>query len=252
MKRILIGGIRFYQKYISPATPPSCRYHPTCSTYALQAVEKHGAIKGGVMGLARIIRCNPFVAGGVDEVPDHFTIFRNPDNVDDEYIPGFMTAVDKELTEELTELLTKYDAHLKVSESLPSAEATLNKIADIKEITYDNLKAEFSAEELEYLEDVEILPASAQENFRFYTLSVTDSNEQYLRAVQNFEDDLDFGSDFPLVVLEEFGIWYTNSQKLMDRFLIERGITEADIANKSYYLWLVLKAIEREEKENHK
>src|SRR5690625_415451 len=96
MKKLLTEPIRFYQKYISPNTAPSCRYHPTCSSYALEAIEKHGAIKGGIMGAARIIRCNPFVEGGVDEVPDHFTIFRNPENLEDEYIPEFLMPVDKE------------------------------------------------------------------------------------------------------------------------------------------------------------
>ena len=87
MKKILTGPIKFYQKHISPHTPPSCRFHPTCSTYALQAIEKHGTLKGGVMGGARIIRCNPFVKGCLDEVPYYFTIFHNPDTLDDIHIP---------------------------------------------------------------------------------------------------------------------------------------------------------------------
>src|SRR5699024_12005682 len=96
MKKIFISLIRFYQKYISPQTPPSCRYHPTCSTYALEAVEKHGALKGGIMGTARIIRCNPFVVGGVDEVQVYSTIFRNLITIDDKYIPEYLLPLDKE------------------------------------------------------------------------------------------------------------------------------------------------------------
>lgn len=80
MRIILIAMVKFYQRFISPFFPPSCRYRPTCSQYMLEALEKHGAIKGATMGLARIIRCNPFVAGGVDKVPDYFTLRRNPDN----------------------------------------------------------------------------------------------------------------------------------------------------------------------------
>ena len=60
MKRILIGLIRFYQKAISPMRPPCCRFIPTCSAYALEAVEKYGALKGGFLALRRILRCNPF------------------------------------------------------------------------------------------------------------------------------------------------------------------------------------------------
>ncbi|MFD1231273.1 membrane protein insertion efficiency factor YidD [Levilactobacillus namurensis] len=69
--------VRGYQRWISPLFPPTCRYYPTCSTYMLQALAKHGALKGGLMGLARILRCHPFVHGGVDPVPDHFTLRRN-------------------------------------------------------------------------------------------------------------------------------------------------------------------------------
>ncbi len=60
MKRILIGLIRFYQKAISPMRPPCCRCIPTCSAYAVEAVEKYGAWKGGWLALRRVLRCNPF------------------------------------------------------------------------------------------------------------------------------------------------------------------------------------------------
>ena len=60
MKRILIGLIRFYQKAISPMRPPCCRFIPTCSAYALEAVEKYGVWKGGFLALRRILKCQPF------------------------------------------------------------------------------------------------------------------------------------------------------------------------------------------------
>lgn len=69
MKKILIRMIRFYQKNISPLKSTKCPYYPTCSNYALQAVEKYGAFKGAVLALWRIIRCNPFSKGGYDPVP---------------------------------------------------------------------------------------------------------------------------------------------------------------------------------------
>ncbi|WP_212780794.1 membrane protein insertion efficiency factor YidD [Lactobacillus corticis] len=78
MSRILIGLVRLYQRYLSPILPDSCRYWPTCSTYMIDALKKHGLLLGLIMGIARILRCNPFVRGGVDPVPDKFTIFRNP------------------------------------------------------------------------------------------------------------------------------------------------------------------------------
>lgn len=61
--------IRGYQKFISPALPPSCRFSPSCSQYALEAVSKYGALKGIWLGLRRLIRCHPFNPGGYDPVP---------------------------------------------------------------------------------------------------------------------------------------------------------------------------------------
>lgn len=60
MKRVLLALIRFYQRAISPMRPPCCRFIPTCSAYALEAVEKYGALKGGRLALWRILRCHPF------------------------------------------------------------------------------------------------------------------------------------------------------------------------------------------------
>jgi putative membrane protein insertion efficiency factor len=69
MKDILIRMIKFYQKYISPMKSTKCPYFPTCSNYGIEAIEKHGAIKGGILTIWRIIRCNPFSKGGYDPVP---------------------------------------------------------------------------------------------------------------------------------------------------------------------------------------
>lgn len=76
MKKILVAPVRFYQRFISPAFPPSCRFEPTCSNYMIQAIEKHGA-RGVLMGLARILRCHPCSEEGKDPVPDVFSLKRN-------------------------------------------------------------------------------------------------------------------------------------------------------------------------------
>jgi len=60
MKRVMLAAIRFYRRYISPHKAPCCRYIPTCSQYALEAIEKYGAIKGGWLAFKRILRCHPF------------------------------------------------------------------------------------------------------------------------------------------------------------------------------------------------
>ncbi|MCB5951740.1 membrane protein insertion efficiency factor YidD [Enterococcus sp. BWT-B8] len=77
--KMIISVVGFYQRFISPALGPRCRYHPTCSEYMVDAVHTHGGIKGGVMGIARILRCHPFVKGGIDYVPLKFSLRRNPD-----------------------------------------------------------------------------------------------------------------------------------------------------------------------------
>ncbi len=69
MKTIFLAAIRFYRAVLSPMFPPSCRYVPTCSAYALEAVTRYGARRGGWLALKRICRCHPFHKGGYDPVP---------------------------------------------------------------------------------------------------------------------------------------------------------------------------------------
>jgi uncharacterized protein len=69
MRRILILFVRGYQTVLSPLLPPSCRYYPSCSVYAIEALEKHGAMRGSWLAMRRIARCNPFRPGGFDPVP---------------------------------------------------------------------------------------------------------------------------------------------------------------------------------------
>ncbi|MBN9428168.1 MAG: membrane protein insertion efficiency factor YidD [Burkholderiales bacterium] len=70
MKGLFTALIRFYRAAISPMLAPRCRFLPTCSDYALQAIERHGALAGGWLALKRLARCHPFAQGGLDEVPD--------------------------------------------------------------------------------------------------------------------------------------------------------------------------------------
>ena len=69
MKVVILLLIRFYRGFLSPLKPPSCRYIPTCSEYAMIAVEKYGAAKGSFLAIKRILRCHPFHEGGYDPVP---------------------------------------------------------------------------------------------------------------------------------------------------------------------------------------
>ena len=67
-KLVTLGLLRAYKWAISPMFPPACRYVPTCSEYAMEAVERYGAVRGGLMALARLLRCHPFAHGGYDPV----------------------------------------------------------------------------------------------------------------------------------------------------------------------------------------
>ena len=70
IKKVLLWLIRFYQKQVSPCTPPSCRFTPTCSRYAYEAITRYGSIKGGWLALRRLLRCHPFYKGDYfDPVP---------------------------------------------------------------------------------------------------------------------------------------------------------------------------------------
>ncbi|MCL1931825.1 MAG: membrane protein insertion efficiency factor YidD [Treponema sp.] len=69
MRHAAVVMIRFYQNAISPWLPPACRYYPTCSAYAIEAIERHGFMRGALLAVKRILRCHPFHAGGYDPVP---------------------------------------------------------------------------------------------------------------------------------------------------------------------------------------
>lgn len=69
MKRLLLGLVRLYQYLISPLLGPRCRFHPSCSHYAIEAIERHGALRGGWLAVRRLGRCHPWHPGGYDPVP---------------------------------------------------------------------------------------------------------------------------------------------------------------------------------------
>jgi len=78
VKRAILAPIRAYQRWISPSRPRRCRYEPTCSAYAVEAIERHGAARGVVLAIWRLGRCNPFSHGGFDPVPRRFTLRAGP------------------------------------------------------------------------------------------------------------------------------------------------------------------------------
>ena len=69
MKELVLSALRYYKRSISPSLPPACRYTPTCSEYAMEAIERHGLTRGAVLAGKRLLSCNPFSRGGYDPVP---------------------------------------------------------------------------------------------------------------------------------------------------------------------------------------
>ena len=69
MARFLVALVRLYQRFVSPGLPAACRFHPSCSSYAAEALTRHGAARGSWLAVRRLSRCHPFHAGGIDPVP---------------------------------------------------------------------------------------------------------------------------------------------------------------------------------------
>lgn len=76
MKYLLIGLVRFYQKFLSKLKPACCRFYPSCSQYAVESFRRHGAVKGLILSVWRVLRCNPWSKGGIDYVPQTFRLSR--------------------------------------------------------------------------------------------------------------------------------------------------------------------------------
>ncbi|MDT2045115.1 membrane protein insertion efficiency factor YidD [Priestia aryabhattai] len=77
LAKIMLSIIKVYQKVISPLTPPTCRFYPTCSHYGVEAIKRFGAFKGGWLTIKRISKCHPFHPGGMDPVPEKEPVNKN-------------------------------------------------------------------------------------------------------------------------------------------------------------------------------
>jgi len=75
-EKIYTAPVVFYRKFISPLKKPCCKYYPTCSTYAMTALKRFGLIKGTILSVNRILRCNPWSMGGIDHVPEEYHLFK--------------------------------------------------------------------------------------------------------------------------------------------------------------------------------
>ena len=74
LRKLAVFPLRLYKKFISPSTPPACRFSPACSEYAMTAILRFGILRGWLMAICRLLRCNPWCRGGIDPVPSRFTL----------------------------------------------------------------------------------------------------------------------------------------------------------------------------------
>lgn len=257
MKKILLFLVKGYQKVISPLFPPSCRYYPTCSNYTVQAIEKHGAFKGSIMGLARIIRCNPFVPGGVDHVPDHFTMRRNQKEKYFGYIGGNESSPEEteQMKKRAAELYEDYKEYAIVHESLPNAVEVLNEIINTQERTINDLDEDYIERVREMLTFPSLpeRPSRSPEDLslHFFEVIRDEKSEKYFNHIHHSTLDhalKDATEEHAIGVLleEELGIWETNAPDLSRDFIIKQGITKKDVEEKNTKLLSYLLTVREE------
>lgn len=221
MKRLLIGLVKGYQHYISPLTPPSCRYHPTCSHYMIQAIEQHGAIKGITMGLARIMRCHPFTDGGFDTVPDYFTVKRNLDDLNRGKYDG------EEFSDEVDSLLEQYRDKLKIRSEAVTLKQAAAELVSLKRYSIDIL----STEQLAELVSEEL---SSVSDWELYRVVHDKRSEAYFSQVAPGPlDKIWEPGTVGLLINEERGVYESNSVELLVDVIRQYGVTECDIQERS-------------------
>lgn len=228
MKKLFMSMVRGYQKFISPLFPPTCRYSPTCSQYTLEALEKHGAVKGSLMGISRIIRCNPFVDGGFDPVPEHFSLKRQRMEV-----PS-----GNEFTE-MDFLLSTYEEDILIQD-LP-LEALLNEETLSTPMPLKQLDGHYLHQMLHYIEDLGV----REPNFKL--MKVTDVFDEDLELKPPYthplNEELDDYVNCYLLVEQELGVIAASDPELALHLILALGVQESDIDSETPRLLHYLRAL---------
>jgi putative membrane protein insertion efficiency factor len=253
MKKLLLLLVRGYQKFISPLFPPSCRYYPTCSNYTVEAIEKHGALKGGVMGLARILRCNPFVPGGVDPVPDHFTFRRNQQTKN----TGFPLSEtdDEEWKGKLDELYETYKEDIVIHKELPNIVDMVKELVHVEEESIEELPESYIEQTKELLLDFSL--EEEEVSFRLFKVIRDEKSERYFTDIHHgllsHILPTEIGKEPLGVLIEETTrtIWEVNSHTLKREIILKRGVTEKDIEERSIDLWNYLTVLQEKQTEKN-
>lgn len=235
MKKLFMFLVRGYQKIISPLFPPTCRYYPTCSHYTLGALEKHGALKGSVMGLSRIIRCNPFVEGGIDPVPDHFTLKRQYPK-DEKY---------REESEwnNVDVLLDKYKEAIHIQHA--PLQDVISDFAEVHPLSLNTLHDDY----IERIsEEVKVL---GKENPEFMILEIMSMKDSEYELKPPFDTPLnqaagDLDKQY-ILVEKDIGVIKASQTELAVDLVLSYGVTDVDINEQSSRLHHYLTTLERME-----
>lgn len=241
MKKLFMAGVRGYQKFISPMFPPSCRYHPTCSQYTLEAIDRHGAFKGSLMGAARILRCNPFAEGGFDPVPDHFSLKRQ--HVELTACPEL--SPEEERAHYLTRLLDRYQDSLIIQEDIQDGQAFLKEIFALKTHSVVNLPDAYLADVLAYVGELGL------EEPQLKVFEVTDfSDDLDLTTAQPpFDSGLNQAledNQSPYILVEpDLGVIDTSHPDLTLDLVASFGVRDKDIEDLTPRLYHYLLTLDR-------
>lgn len=258
---MLINLVKSYQKVISPLFAPSCRYYPTCSNYTVQAIEIHGALKGSLMAGARILRCNPFVEGGVDKVPDYFMLKRNPATKDFVYLgDGVIVNPNdpKYLKKEIELILNQYEKELKIVDApIMNAFDQLKLMVDVEEQSVAQLSDQYVEMNKKKLLSEGYYPNSAElesrVSLRLFKVIKNQKSHSYFKHIHPSLIDKEFksgGSVFCLID-EDIGMLDSNSPELQKEFILKRGVTESDLKEKTARLVDYLLVLKQKDYDGH-
>lgn len=220
MKRLFITLVRIYQRYISPLTPPSCRYNPTCSQYTVEAIEKHGALKGSLMGLSRIMRCHPFTDGGFDSVPDHFTLSRNSTDYQEKILCNThkTTAIS-----EVEELLITYRDRIRYREEQVTLKQAIEELVTLQPKSSSHLSDQYIESILQHC------PSRESISLEVYQVVRDEQSQHYKNDASSLEmQEALFEGDIGLLIGTDNVIYDCSSSELLVDIVLNYGITKED------------------------
>lgn len=228
MKKILMLLVRGYQKRISPLFPPSCRYYPTCSNYTMDALDKHGALKGSLMSIARILRCHPFVEGGIDPVPDHFTLKRQRPT-SKQNVKERDKQPEQERANLVDDLLRKYQEEI-VPELYP-LDQVLEDHFELEVLPFTLMSPSFSKDVNQQAIDYGVVEPA----FKLYQVIQVKDDELIVEGPfkSPLNEAIDDSEHCYILVEETLGLLKASHQQLGVDLVLATGVSKKDIEDRS-------------------